>query len=74
MVDRTEGDKKGGHLARRRDNGGLLLRETAQALDEDQEAFEDISVHRFFNANSIWVNSSHSSARSSRAAACSSCR
>jgi UTP--glucose-1-phosphate uridylyltransferase len=56
VVDRTEGDRKGGHLARRRDGGGLVLRETAQVPDEDQEAFEDVERHRFFNANNIWVN------------------
>jgi UTP--glucose-1-phosphate uridylyltransferase len=56
VVDRTESDKKGGHLARRREDGGLLLRETAQVPDDDQAAFEDISVHRFFNANNIWVD------------------
>jgi UTP--glucose-1-phosphate uridylyltransferase len=56
VVDRTEGDRKGGHLARRRDGGGLLLRETAQVPDEDQEAFEDVERHRFFNCNNIWVN------------------
>jgi UTP--glucose-1-phosphate uridylyltransferase len=56
VVDRTEGDRKGGHLARRRDGGGLVLRETAQVPDEDQEAFEDVERHRFFNANSIWVS------------------
>src|ERR671910_1135846 len=56
VVDRTEADRKGGHLARRRDGGGLVLRETAQVPDGDQEAFEDTSRHRFFNANSIWVN------------------
>ena len=56
VVDRTEGDRKGGHLARRRDGGGLVLRETAQVPDEDREAFEDVQRHRFFNANSIWVN------------------
>ena len=56
VVDRTEGDRKGGHLARRRSDGGLLLRETAQVPHEDQEAFEDISVHRYFNANNIWVS------------------
>jgi UTP--glucose-1-phosphate uridylyltransferase len=56
VVDRTEADRKGGHLARRRDGGGLVLRETAQVPDEDQEAFEDIERHRFFNANNIWVN------------------
>ena len=56
VVDRTEGDRKGGHLARRRDGGGLVLRETAQVPDEDQEAFEDVERHRFFNCNNIWVN------------------
>ena len=56
VVDRTEGDRKGGHLARRRGGGGLVLRETAQVPDEDQEAFEDVARHRFFNCNTIWVN------------------
>ena len=42
VVDRTESDRKGGHLARRRSDGGLLLRETAQVPDDDQAAFEDI--------------------------------
>ena len=56
VVDRTEADRKGGHLARRREDGGLVLRETAQVPDEDRDAFEDNTRHRFFNANSIWVN------------------
>jgi UTP--glucose-1-phosphate uridylyltransferase len=56
VVDRTEGDRKGGHLARRRDGGGLVLRETAQVPDEDREAFEDVERHRFFNCNNIWAN------------------
>ena len=56
VVDRTESDRKGGHLARRREDAGLLLRETAQVPDEDQEAFEDVGIHSYFNANSIWVS------------------
>ncbi len=56
VVDRTEADRKGGHLARRKDDGGLVLRETAQVPDEDQDAFEDTERHRFFNANNIWVS------------------
>jgi UTP--glucose-1-phosphate uridylyltransferase len=56
VVDRRESDRKGGHLARRREDGGLLLRETAQVPDEDEAAFEDIEVHRYFNANNIWVS------------------
>jgi UTP--glucose-1-phosphate uridylyltransferase len=55
-TERTEADRKGGHLARRRGDGGLVLRETAQTPPEDQEAFEDLSRHRYFNANNIWVN------------------
>src|SRR5215212_6534681 len=47
VVDRTEADRKGGHLARRAD-GSLVLRETAQVPDEDQAAFEDTARHRFF--------------------------
>ena len=55
-TDRTESDRKGGHLARRRADGGLLLRETAQTAEEDLAAFEDIQRHRFFNCNNIWVD------------------
>jgi UTP--glucose-1-phosphate uridylyltransferase len=55
VTDRTEGDRKGGHLARRR-GGGLVLREIAQTPDEDVDAFQDISRHRFFNCNTIWVD------------------
>ncbi len=53
-IDRTEADKKGGHLARH--DGGLVLRESAQVADEDQDAFQDTSRHRFFNANNLWVD------------------
>jgi UTP--glucose-1-phosphate uridylyltransferase len=56
VVDRTEADRKGGHLARRREDDGLVLRESAQVPDEDQDAFQDTERHRFFNANSIWIN------------------
>jgi UTP--glucose-1-phosphate uridylyltransferase len=56
VVDRTEADRKGGHLARRREDDGLVLRESAQVPDEDQDAFQDTERHRFFNANSLWIN------------------
>jgi UTP--glucose-1-phosphate uridylyltransferase len=56
VADRTEADRKGGHLARRRDGGGLLLRESAQTPDEDADAFQDVARHRFFNTNNLWVN------------------
>ena len=55
-TDRLEGDRKGGHLARRREDGSLVLRETAQVPDEDADAFEDVARHRFFNCNNVWVD------------------
>jgi UTP--glucose-1-phosphate uridylyltransferase len=56
LTDRTESDRKGGHLARRLSDGGLVLREIAQTADEDAAAYEDITRHRFFNSNNIWVD------------------
>ena len=56
VVDRTEADRKGGHLARRNDGDGLVLRESAQVPDEDQDAFQDTERHSFFNANNLWIN------------------
>ena len=55
VTERTQGDRKGGHLARR-PGGGLVLREIAQTPEEDIEAFQDISRHRYFNCNTIWVD------------------
>ncbi len=55
VPERTEADRKGGHLARRRD-GGLVLRETAQTPEEDLDAFQDASRHRWFHANNLWVD------------------
>jgi UTP--glucose-1-phosphate uridylyltransferase len=55
-IDRTEADKKGGHIARRRQGGGLVLREVAQTPDADLDAFQDTARHRFFNANNVWLN------------------
>src|SRR5215210_702714 len=55
VADRTEADRKGGHPARLRD-GGLVLRETAQTPEEDLEALQDTGRHRYFNANTLWIN------------------
>ncbi len=56
VTRRTEADKKGGHLATRKEDGRLLLREVAQCPDEDLDSFQDIDRHQFFNTNNIWVN------------------
>lgn len=56
VADRTAADRKGGHLARRRDGGGLVLREIAQTPAEDVAAFQDTGRHRFFNTNTLWID------------------
>ncbi len=53
---RTPADRKGGHLAIRTSDGRLVLRETAQTAPEDEEALADISRHRYFNTNNLWVD------------------
>jgi len=53
---RTRMDRKGGHLARRRADGQLVLRESAQTHRTDVEAFGDIGRHRFFNTNNLWLD------------------
>ena len=53
--ERTENDKKGGHLALRIDDKQLILRESAMCADEDEAAFQDITKHRFFNTNNLWI-------------------
>jgi UTP--glucose-1-phosphate uridylyltransferase len=56
VADRTSSDRKGGHLARRASDGGLVLREIAQTPDEDVGAFQDTSRHRYFNTNTLWID------------------
>jgi len=56
VADRTAADRKGGHLARRASDGQLLLRERAQCPDESLGAFEDVTRHRYFNTNNLWLH------------------
>jgi len=53
--ERTENDKKGGHLCVRNSDKQLILRESAMCADEDEDAFQDITKHRFFNTNNLWI-------------------
>jgi UDP-N-acetylglucosamine pyrophosphorylase len=55
VTRRTAADRKGGHLAVRKADGRLLLREVAQCPETDLEAFQDIGKHRYFNTNSLWM-------------------
>jgi UDP-N-acetylglucosamine pyrophosphorylase len=56
VCERTESDKKGGHLARHKQHGALLLRESAQCSKDDEAEFQNIAKHRFFNTNNLWIN------------------
>ena len=56
VVQGTEADRKGGHVARRRADGQLVLRETAQTPAADQESFRDFRRWRYYNTNTLWVD------------------
>ncbi|MCB0059210.1 MAG: UTP--glucose-1-phosphate uridylyltransferase, partial [Caldilineaceae bacterium] len=55
VADRTAADRKGGHLARSSD-GRLILRESAQCPPDEEAAFQDIQLYRYFNINNLWIN------------------
>jgi len=55
-VRRTPSDKKGGHFARRKNDGRIVLRETAQTSPEDREALADLDRHRFCSTNNLWFD------------------
>jgi UTP--glucose-1-phosphate uridylyltransferase len=56
VVQGTEADRKGGHVARRRSDGQLVLRETAQTPPEDEDSFRDFRRWRYYNTNNLWVD------------------
>jgi UTP--glucose-1-phosphate uridylyltransferase len=56
VTARTQADRKGGHLARSRDDGRLLLRETAQTPKQDLAALQDVERHRYVNTNTLWID------------------
>jgi UTP--glucose-1-phosphate uridylyltransferase len=56
VVEGTAADRKGGHIARRRSDGQLVLREIAQTPEEDQESFRDYKRWRYYNTNNLWVD------------------
>jgi len=56
VTDRTEADRKGGHIAVLEETGGLILRETAQTPEDDMDAFTDVERHPYFHVNNLWVD------------------
>jgi UTP--glucose-1-phosphate uridylyltransferase len=56
VIEGTEAERKGGHIARRRADGQLVLRETAQTPPEDEDSFRDYRHWRYYNTNNLWVD------------------
>ncbi|NCD34400.1 MAG: UTP--glucose-1-phosphate uridylyltransferase [Spartobacteria bacterium] len=52
---RTLADRKGGHLALRRD-GRFVLRESAQCPENETDLFQDINRYKYFNTNNLWMD------------------
>ena len=55
-VRRTPSDRKGGHFARRKQDGRIVLRESAQTLEADKEALADLGRHQFSSTNNLWFD------------------
>jgi UTP--glucose-1-phosphate uridylyltransferase len=53
VVEGTEADRKGGHIARR--DGRLVLRESGQAPAGD-DSFTDFRRWRYYNTNNLWLH------------------
>ena len=56
VCPRTPNDRKGGHLAIRKADGQLILRDTAQTAPEEMAFFTDEYRHPYFHANNLWVD------------------
>ncbi|MDE0775935.1 MAG: UTP--glucose-1-phosphate uridylyltransferase [Nocardioides sp.] len=55
-VRRTPSDRKGGHFARRKSDGRIVLRESAQTPKEDAAALADLDRHQFCSTNNLWFD------------------
>jgi UTP--glucose-1-phosphate uridylyltransferase len=57
VADRTEADRKGGHIARlREEKGRFILREAAQCSKADWKSFQNIDRYSYFNTNNLWID------------------
>merc|ERR1712039_581835 len=56
VAARTDADKKGGHLAKKKSDGGLTLRESAQCPPDQEKQFQDTERYAYFNTNNLWVD------------------
>jgi UTP--glucose-1-phosphate uridylyltransferase len=53
---RTAADRKGGHLAIRKSDRRLILRDTAQTADDEMDFFTDEHRHPYFHTNNLWFD------------------
>lgn len=56
VCERTANDRKGGHLAVRRADGQLILRDSAMVAPGEDHFFQDTNLHTLFHANNLWVD------------------
>ncbi|HEY0117599.1 MAG TPA: UTP--glucose-1-phosphate uridylyltransferase, partial [Cellulomonas sp.] len=56
LCRRTAADRKGGHLATRKADGRLILRDTAQTAADEMDYFTDTEHHPFFHTNNLWFD------------------
>jgi UTP--glucose-1-phosphate uridylyltransferase len=56
VIEGSPAERKGGHIARRRADGRLLLREVAQTPPGEQDSFRDYKRWRYYNTNSVWLD------------------
>ena len=56
VCDRTRNDRKGGHLAVRKSDGRLVLRDSAMVAEGEDHYFQDTERHPLFHANNLWVD------------------
>ncbi|MBM7798136.1 UTP--glucose-1-phosphate uridylyltransferase [Microlunatus panaciterrae] len=53
---RTAADRKGGHLAIRKADQQLILRDTAQTAPDEMDYFTDEHRHPYFHTNNLWFD------------------
>ncbi|MBK9476840.1 MAG: UTP--glucose-1-phosphate uridylyltransferase [Tetrasphaera sp.] len=56
VCERTHNDRKGGHLAVRKRDQRVVLRDSAMVVPGEDESFQDTTRHQLFHANNLWVD------------------
>ncbi len=56
ITPRTPMDVKGGHIARRKSDGRLILRESAQTPKDEMKFFTDAAIHPYAHCNNLWFD------------------